>query len=213
MNTNAKLERTRTRTPIRTIAGLAFSLALFLPGMLVAQDAHAKQFLGGQRVSVQNERLGVRIVGSHGQVRVVFRAAGKRVKVNAGERINLLGTDVKAVTFKRLGEDLAINTADGDQVILAGFYGYVPDSMSPPSLALNSQAVTGKAALKIISASGQHRVVHHQPGVAIPVSAGDQVFLVNRDADRASMKREGYDLRIITVEGDNILLRNYFANS
>ena len=124
-----------------------------------------------------------------------------------------MGTDVKAVTFKRVGEDLAIYIADGDQVILAGFYGYVPDAMSPPSLELKSRAVTRKAALKIISSSGQHRVVHHQPGVAIPVSAGDQVILVNRDADQATMKREGFDLRIITVEGDDILLRDYFANS
>ena len=213
MNTNAKPEITHSRTPIRTIARLALSLALLLPGILVAQDVHAKQLLSGQRASVKNERLGVRIVGSGGEVRVVVRAAGKRVKVNAGERVSLLGTDVKAVTFKRVGEDLSINTADGDQVTLAGFYGYVPDSMSPPSLELKSRAVTREAALKIISSSGQHQVVHHRPGVAIPVSAGDQVILVNRDVDRATMKREGYDLRIITVEGDDILLRGYFANS
>jgi len=213
MNTNTQLQRTHTRAPIRTIARLAFSLALLLPGILVAQDVHAKQFLGGQRASVQNERLKVRIEGSDGETRVVFRATGKRVKVNAGERISLLGTDVKAVTFKRVGEDLAINTADGDQIVLEGFYGYVPDSMSPPSLELKSRAVTREAVLKIISSSGQHRVVHHQPGVAVPVSAGDQVILLNRDADRATMKREGYDLRIMTVEGDDILLHDYFANS
>ncbi len=213
MNSNAKHDSTHTRTPTRTIATLTISLALLLPGILLAQDVHAKQYLGGQRASVQNEQLGVRIVGSHGDARVVFRAAGKRVKVNAGERISLLGTGVKAITYERVGEDLAINTADGDRVILAGFYAYVPDSMSPPSLELKSRAVTREAALKIISSSGQQRIVRHQPGVAIPVSAGDQVILVNRDADQATMKREGYDLRIITVEGDDILLSDYFANS
>ena len=41
MNTNAKPGITHSRTPIRTIARLALSLALLLPGILVAQDVHA----------------------------------------------------------------------------------------------------------------------------------------------------------------------------
>jgi len=36
---------------------------------------------------------------------------------------------------------------------------------------------------------------------------------LERTHTRATMKREGYELRIMTVEGDDILLHDYFANS